>query len=281
MNSSEIFFHIGVERTGTKYVQGKVFPFFKNLHYINKDKYKHYQKIIDKQAHSKYLVSFELNLSPQFEREIKKFSKLYPDTKVIMVMRKQHSWIASHYKRIVKNGRNLTFDQFLDMKNDESVYNRSDLLYYNKLILLNKYFHQKPLILFYEELTKKPFNFIDKVAQYTNVTYNESDIDLNKKHTSYSLKQLKAIQKTMKYVNIERKKISSNKITNFGYRLYIDAIRYSVMYTAKLLPDNWFDDKPLIDKNTIQVVKDYYADDWEKCLEYISENNLNIVDQNT
>ena len=140
MNKSEIFFHVGVERTGTKYVQGKVFPYFKGIYFINKDRFSIYNKIIDKQKHSKYLVSMELNLSPQFEEEVKRFSESYPDTKVIMVMRQQHSWIASHYKRIVKNGQNLTFSQFLDMENDQSVYNRSDLLYYDKLMLLKKVF---------------------------------------------------------------------------------------------------------------------------------------------
>ena len=275
MNSKEIFFHIGVERTGTKYVQGKVFPFFEGVHYINKKNYKNYQKIIDGTDYDKYLVSFELNLSPQFEREIKKFSALYPDTKVIMVMRKQHSWIASHYKRIVKNGNNITFNQFLDMENDASVYSKSDLLYYDKLMLLKKYFHEKPLVLFYDELRIHPFQFIDKVVKYMCVSYKKETIDLERKHTSYSLKQLKAIKKTMKFVNIERKKIAKNKVVNFVYRLYVDAIRYSVMYTAKVLPDSWFDEAPLIDKATIEKVKNYYKNDWDRSVAYVNEHHLN------
>ena len=277
MNKSEIFFHVGVERTGTKYVQGKVFPYFKGIHFINKDRFSIYNKIIDKQKYSKYLVSMELNLSPQFEEEVKRFSESYPDTKVIMVLRKQHSWIASHYKRIVKNGQNLTFSQFLDMENDQSVYNRSDLLYYDKLMLLKKYFHQKPLVLLYDDLRNQPMSFIDKLANFLNVTYDKNEINLDRKHTSYSLKQLKAIQKTMKYVTIERKKISKSIIINYLYRLYIDAIRYSVLYITKILPDSWFDTKPLIDTLTIQKIKDYYKKDWERSVKYVLENNLNKV----
>ena len=277
MNKSEIFFHVGVERTGTKYVQGKVFPYFKGIHFINKDRFSIYNKIIDKKKHSKYLVSMELNLSPQFEEEVKRFSESYPDTKVIMVMRQQHSWIASHYKRIVKNGQNITFNQFLDMEKDESVYQRSDLLYYDKLMLLKKYFHQKPLVLFYDDLRNEPMSFIDIIAAHLNVTYDKKDIDLDRKHTSYSLKQLKAIQKTMKYLTIERKKISKSIIINYLYRLYIDAIRYSVLYGTKILPDSWFDDNPLIDNLTIHKIKEYYKEDWERSVKYVLENNLNKV----
>ena len=275
--NSEIYFHVGVERTGTKFVQAKVFPFFKDIHFINKNRFSIYDKIINKKKEAKYLVSFELNLSPQFENEVKRFSKLYPDTKVVMVMRRQHGWIASHYKRVVKNGKNYTFKQFLDIENGDSVYSQDDLLYYNKLMILKKYFHQRPLVLFYSDLREDPIGYIDKIAKYMGVNYNVNDIDLTPEHASYSLKQLKAIQKVRKHINIERKKVSKNKIINFGYRLYIDAIRYSVIYTTKILPNSWFNTEPLIDNESIQNVKDYYTPDWEKSVKYVIDNKLNVV----
>ena len=73
----EIYFHVGVERTGTKYLQKSIFPTYKGIHFINKDEYFNAKQIIAKRKHKRYLVSMELNLSPQFEAEVKD-SKQFP-----------------------------------------------------------------------------------------------------------------------------------------------------------------------------------------------------------
>ena len=88
----EVFFHVGVERTGTKYLQKTIFPDYESVHFINRNRYHKATQIIAKREHKRYLVSMELNLSPHFEEEVKSFSNTFPNAKTIMVLRPHEKW---------------------------------------------------------------------------------------------------------------------------------------------------------------------------------------------
>lgn len=271
----ELFFHLGAERTGTKFVQFKVFPFFQNLCFINRNRYFKKGDIIAKGEHDKYLISYECNFKGEFESELKKIAKIYPNGKIILVLRSQHSWITSQYKRLVKNGRNAPFDKFLNVHSNDATYKPEQLYYFPKIALIEDLFETKPMIVLYEDFMKDPMGVIATIGNYIKTEYDPADIDLERKHTSYGSKQLKALKATMKYINIERKKVSSYGIINFLYRIYIDSIRYAVIYGSKILPDDWFDNDPLIPQSQMEEVKKFYENDWQKTKEYIIKNRLN------
>ena len=265
----EIYFHVGVERTGTKYLQKSIFPTYKGIHFINKDEYFNAKQIIAKRKHKRYLVSMELNLSPQFEAEVKDFSRWFPNAKTIMVLRPHDKWLVSHYKRIVKNGEKKTFKQFLDLETEESIYKIEDLYYMNKIEILEKYFNPEPLYLLYGDLRKDPVSYLNRIATYLKVDFDINKINLKPRHTSYSENQLKAIQRTRNYINIDRKKPSKNKIINLLHRIYIDAIRYSILRLAKHLPNSYFRDSPFIEPEEVEAVKDFYQKDWDQAVVYV------------
>lgn len=270
----EVFFHIGVERTGTKFLQKTIFPTYTSVFFINKNKYKKAKKIIARKKYKRYLVSMELNLDNHFEDEIKDFSATFPNAKIIMVLRQQHSWLASHYKRIVKNGNNIAFRNMLDLKTGNSIYQITDLYYMNKFKIVEKYFTIAPLYLLYTDLKDNPVEFLKKIANYVGEPFNEKILNLNKRHASYSENQLKALQKVMKYVNISRNKPTKYKIINFLHRLYVDSIRYTVFFIAKNLPNSKFRKSPLINPEELQQVEDYYKKDWEETVTYVKSHQF-------
>ena len=173
--NKEIYFHVGLAKTGSTFLQKNFFPYLKNIKYISTHDYINCIDIINKTNYKSYLISREFD--KQFEREIKKFISYFPDTKIIVVFRRQDKWIASQYKRSVKNGWHWDFKNYYNINNN-GIWKNSDLTYMNKLKIIKKYSKSKPLVLKFEELKKNPFNYLDKISNYTNSKYLKTKISL-------------------------------------------------------------------------------------------------------
>ncbi len=265
-NLPEVFYHVGMGRAASTYLQYDVFPFFKNVSYIQRTRFKYFSKIVKREKKDKYFVSREYD--QQFEEEVKKFSIQFPKAHPIVVFRRHDGWIASQYRRFVKNGNHLTFKEFIDLQNDQGLFSIADLSYYPKIQYLEKHFENKPLVVFYEEMIKNPFRFIDRIANFMNASYKKDDINLDKRHSSYNKNQIRAIYWVGNYFNIRKRRVFSNAVLHFLWRIYLGSIRYSILYIAKILPDSMFDQSPLIDSNELKEVKEYFSEDWAKCIDY-------------
>ena len=111
-NDKRIYFHVGTSKTGTTFLQHRVFPKFKNIYYIRAARYRRVFKIINNTNFKKYLASKEFD--QQLEREVKIFSDEYPQAQPIIVFRRHDKYIASQYRRFVKNGFTGNFIDFFD-----------------------------------------------------------------------------------------------------------------------------------------------------------------------
>ncbi|NPA38061.1 MAG: hypothetical protein GXO47_14555, partial [Chlorobi bacterium] len=97
-NGKQIFFHTGLSKTASTFLQERVFPLFEGVEYIHRMyRYNRVFDIISGTRKKKILISREFD--KQFERELSRFSPKYPDIQVFIVLRRQDSWIASQYRR--------------------------------------------------------------------------------------------------------------------------------------------------------------------------------------
>ena len=142
--------------------------------------------------------------------------------------------------------------------------------------ILEKYFNQKPIVLIYEDLKKDPKSFIGQLAQQLDVSIDYQNLNLKRKHTSYSEKQLKAIKSLGKYMNLKKRRVFKNSILHLFWRLYLGSIRYATLYLALLIPDNFFSNEPLIDIKELEKVQRFFDHDWEQCVKY-AENQTKIT----
>ncbi len=271
ISNKKIFFHVGLGKTASTYLQEKVFPYFKNIEYIHR--LYRYKKVIEIIADGKsehYLVSREFD--QQFEYEVKNFSAHYPDTTVIIVFRRQDSWIASQYRRFFKNGHIIPFSEFFDLKEDKGMFKQIDLTFYHYLELIEKYFTKKPIVLLYDDLRKEPMTFIDYLAKQIGIEYNKESINLAKKHSSYSEKQLKTLRGVSKLISLRKDNVKHPAFYPFK-RFYTNMIRYSTLFVGKYLPNSWYSKEPLINADELKAVRDYYQDDWQAVVEYAKKNN--------
>ncbi len=265
----EIFFHVGLGKTASTYLQYKVFPKLKGVHYIQRTRYKKSYAVIKNTNHDKYLVSREFDR--QLEREASTFSKHFPGAKPIIILRRQDSWIASQYRRFVKNGRPFSFTTFLDVEQDSGVWKKKELYFMNKIRILEKYFMHKPLVLFHDDLKNDPWAFIDTIANYIGATYDKNDISLNPSHKSYNLKQLIILRKLSRTIGFKRIKVKNNRFLKWLAYRYRWLLCHLVLYMAYLVPYKIKEEDVLIPSEELEKIRKYYADDWQACLQYARE----------
>ncbi len=267
----EIYFHVGMGKTGSKYIQYRVFPKFEGIRYIQRTSYNQAQEIILKERASKYLVSNEFD--QQLEKEVIKWSDQFPDLYPIIVFRRQDSWIASQYRRYIKNSYTFSFNEFIDLENDKGYFKKRDLEFFKNIELLEKHFTKKPLVLLYDDLKNEPLKFIQQVADYAKVQFDPSEIDLTRKHTSYNQKQLKVINWVSQFIDLRKRRVTNNPILHRLFLIGLSIIRYPILYGAYLVPEFILSKEPMISDSDLEKIQKHYQSDWKKCLEYAKNQN--------
>ncbi len=266
----EIYFHVGLGKTASTYLQHSVFPYFKEIKYIPTNQYKKSLDVIDKGKHPKYLVSREFDR--QFEDEVKWFCSEHPDAHIIVVFRRQDKWIASQYKRHVKGGFFKEFIDFIDVEHNNGFWDRKEMIFMDKIRVIEKYSTQKPLILFHEDLSD-PYKFIDLIVKYCGASYSKKAVSVRPRHTAWKEKQLHAVKFFRKHIYSGQIKGGKNRWETWIYFRPWWLLFHLIMYFAALLPKRWVITKPLIQKTELDKVREWTNKDWESLKDYARKNN--------
>ena len=262
----ELFCHVGLGKTASTYLQYKFFPKLKGIHYIQRTRYSRFDRIISRKKHVKFLVSREFDR--QFEREVGKIAEKYPRAHVIVVIRRNDSWIASQYRRYVKNGGLQPFENFVDLENDQGIWKQKDLYFDPKLRMVKNLFSTWPLVLFHDELKQDAYGFFDKLARYMEVDYDKNQIDVHPSHKSYSDKQLKILRRFNRRVFGYDFKGSRNKVRHYIRFRTRWLFNHLILYIASLLPERFAGTEPLIPADHLEKIRKHYANDWKRCREF-------------
>jgi hypothetical protein len=273
MPEPEIYIHVGMGRAGSTFLQYRVFPKLKGLQYIQRTRFRKARKIIAGGRHSKYLVSGELD--PRIiEDYLKDFSNPLSWARPIMVIRRHDEWIASQYRRYLKNGNHWTFSEFFDLDGDSGYWKKDQLFYYPLIGLLEKYFDHKPLILKYDDLRKDPEGFIRSIADYMGASLDMDRVDTSSKHASYRQKQLRLMYSVSSKINLVKKRPFSAKWKNVLVNIWKNVLRYTLLYLSPVIPGRQIPSSPIFpDPEHLSGIRKAYEEDWQKCVEYAEKNN--------
>jgi hypothetical protein len=268
----EVYFHVGLGKVASKYLQHSVFPHFRGIHYIPTTRFHRCIPEIRKGRHPSYLVSREFD--NQFDREVTRFAAEFPDAQPIMLLRRHDDWIASQYRRAAKNGFTGPFHEFIDLGKNTGRFTRSSLDFYGKIETLERLYSNKPLVLIYDDLLKDRLGFIDRIAAYCKADYNRTKIPLKARHRSYAEKQIRFMQWISRFVPFKNPDYSRIGIIKLFQRIPVMLYRYSILYFAILIPANWLGKGPLIPPGELAKIREATREDWERCLEYVRKNEI-------
>lgn len=110
--SQPVIIHVGLQKTGTTWMQIELFDKMKNVNHIHDYRLEYFHPF-DK----KIIISMEWIAGTSYWKDgydarmqnIQKFKRLYPDAKVIVGIREIESWIRSTYSQYVKNGGVMSY----------------------------------------------------------------------------------------------------------------------------------------------------------------------------
>lgn len=269
----QIFFHVGLPRAASTFLQYKVFPVLEGIKYIKKHNFKKRDKIILKSGFDKFLLSSEMDIGKKdcYER-LKQIANEYPDAKTILVLRKHSSWIKSKYFYYIRKQGSSDFNEFFNFENT-GFFLVEHLECKRKIAIIEKYFKHKPFIIFQEDISKNPVDVIKKLVHFMNVQIDFNKINFKKVNKSFTLYELRSLL----YLNKKLKNWPENvKAANFFYKSFRNLlIRLSVLYSK--VSTLWSPYPELIIQSELLLKIDaYFKEDWNYCIKYAEENNGTI-----
>ncbi len=134
--------------------------------------------------------------------------------------------------------------------------------------ILEEHYRPKPLVFFYEDMRDDPESFILDMASRMHVRIDLQRVNLKRKHSSYSEKQLRAVQFVGRYIDLKKKTSCPNRVIRFFCRLPKNLVRYPTLWIGGLVPDRFYDQSPLIPPEELEKIREYYRADWEACRKY-------------
>jgi hypothetical protein len=131
--------------------------------------------------------------------------------------------------------------------------------------------------LIFEDYIEDPDYYIALLCAALECGIDKSALGKDVVHKSYNDKQLRLRRQFADYFadknsrreQLKNKTPQGDSIGNFiRYRalLWSSAI---FMRLAKFAPESWLSDEPLIREQRLQQIREFYADDWQSCIEYV------------
>lgn len=193
-----VYWHVGLPKTGSTYLQQRVFPRFTGLSYIDKPSRQVLQKIETMKRFSPVLYSREV--TGAWAEKAQWMARSHPEARPIIVLRRHSDHIASWYRNRLKNGGRCTFEQYVDLDRNQGLRPTSDFCHFEKIKRLDEALEYKPYILFYDDLKANPDVFLRDLADYLGLGYEPADVNRQAANPARGDRQLKAVRRLAPYL---------------------------------------------------------------------------------
>ena len=265
MQDPKVFFHLGLKKTGSTYLQKNIFPKLKGIRYYGKREFQKYKEKLNTDNHEKYLFSHEFDAS--LETKLKEISEDIPQARIILVLRRQDNWVASKYKYYIKKHGYKNFEEFFDLASNTGLWKKEEFYFRKKIEWVEKYFENKPLILIHDDLKTTPDIFIKQITDFLNAQLDEdakANKVINKALSDKQLMVLKKFNQFYPYVKLN----SASKILKRIHHIYRMYLLHTVSFLGQLIPYQWLGREALIAPEKLKKIREYYQEDWGYCEQY-------------
>jgi hypothetical protein len=212
-------------------------------------------------------VLLSREMDRQLAVEARKLAQAVPHARPVLLLRRHDGWIASQYRRYVKNGGTRPFSAFLDLQHDRGLWAQADLQFAPLIEALRAAFAHQPLILLHEDLRAAPWAFLALLAQELGATYDPAQISLRPVHPSYSAGQLRLMRRWGRRLLPDRERpLPAAQPWRWLVRRSQLLRSYALLYPVGYLPQGWLNNAPLVNEAELAAVREAYAADWQACL---------------
>jgi len=168
-----LYFHVGMHKTGTSYMQQYVFPKLSGITFLSP--HSPLDAFLRIEANGKFLYSNERLAGrlwaslEDVEYSIKRLAHLFPEARILMSFRPHHSFIVSSYKQYLHQGGCLSFCEFYDFNSDSGLISRDQLRYQPRIEFLKTYFGRDPFVYLQSEIFSKLDGLLADICAYLEI----------------------------------------------------------------------------------------------------------------
>jgi hypothetical protein len=287
MSKLQTFFHVGYARAASTFLQKTIFPALTELQYIPRNNFRVRESEKKRFKSDKILMSREAG--EYIYDRCDKVKEVF-DSKIIISVRRHDVLAASTYRLYAKNGHTFRHDKFLDVVNNDGVRKLEDFTYMRLVKYVEEQTGSKPLLLIFEDYINDPEFYIDSLCAYLQCSIDKERLSQRAVHKSYTDKQLRLRRQfSDKYLSPEKNKSTLDNTKLEDYTRWKNLrekvlVRVSgiFMRLARFAPDSWLDDEPLLIESHSKAIRDYFADDWTACFDYVEKQSVELgVKRNT
>ncbi len=212
-----IYLHIGLHKTGTTFLQNKIFTKIKNINYISGKNIYNITGSYDVTLISNEAISglgFKGLKEPyikQLINSVRRLKQTFRHPKLIIGLREPSSLINSFYKQYLQIGGTLNFKDFKRENNE--VLKKGDLTAFLDE-LTNLYGKENFFIYFQEDLRNKPDVVIKSLLNFMEL--KDCNIKIEKE-SSINKSLPDNLEKTLIFLN-KTNKIFNGKLNNYFFR---------------------------------------------------------------
>lgn len=256
----EVYFHLGLEKTGSTFLQSRVFNRLDGIKYHRKSRFKYLDKIISEDPNSKHFFSFEtdrelFNIADEVSRKL-------PDARVFLILRRADSWLSSKYNYHIRKHGRLSMSEFFDLDSDSGFWKQEEFYLKPKIEYLERAFKKQVLFLNYHELQSNPTQYVSRITNFLQCELRAGANLSKASKPAFSLKQnriLLAFNRAYPYAHLG----SSSRFLNRLWYKYREFLLHIVAFLAQFVPGFLVSKEPLIDQRFLDRVKAHYAEDWK------------------
>ncbi len=259
--------HIGIQKTGTTFLQKAVFPHWRGIRYLRTDNLEKLLRIDDRQVN---LLSREglsgRNWDGQAARIrcIVRLAELFPEARIILSFRRHAGYILSSYNHYIQRGGTLSFDEYFDPVNNQGLMKTEDFLFFDKVKAVESAFGRRPFIYTLEEFRDGMDAMLGDLAVHIGgQPPKASELRAGKENPSLGRLPLKMLRRINRHTRSELNKDGRWPLKHWRLqRLGLDP-RTICQSWLRFLPRHG-----VVPDQLIAWINDHYAQDWQQVLDY-------------
>lgn len=268
VDQSNIYFHLGLEKTGSTFYQNTIFKNLKGLKYHRKSRFKRFEKILEKDPHGKHLFAFETDI--EFFNTVDKVAKYLPEARVFIILRRQDSWLSSKYHYHIRKHGYSSLREFFDLKNDAGERKKDEFYHRKKIDYIESKIKTPILFLNYSELKEDAEKYVGRIISFLGAEL-DSSADIHKpRKKAFSLKQNRILMRFNRMYKYKKANTGS-KFWNKVHYKYREFLLHIVAFFGQFVPKAWVSKDPIIDKEYLEEVREYFEEDWKYALSKVNK----------
>ncbi len=252
---SRIYFHLGLPKTASTYLQKTVFPQLQGVVFHKKHDFRKYKGIASDDPHI-HLFSSEMDIG--IEDELKRIKNIHPMASVMIVFRSHYSWILSKYKYSIRKWNHLRMAEYYSSTDDKLLKVPTD--YYRGIIeLADELFDGRVLVMNYHLLKSDPGFIEGSIQDFIGI--QKAAISPGKHvNKAFNTRQLIHLRR---YNEWHRYRESQSKFKFFRklYYRYRQYLLHIVAFFSKAIPVDELEFKEELKREKL-VIEERYKNDW-------------------